>query len=114
MMASANAPVSEEGGSSLGSVLARLSSYFSDQRFGTGEKAALRRLDARHPDPRHAIALHRLFAEYGISPSNHLTVPWAAIINALALCHGAHHRDRRCGEVLYEIGVSEARLSMLL
>ncbi len=106
---------SEEGGSGLGAVLARLSAVLRGQHLGTGTEAALRRLDARRPDPRHTIALHRLFAEYGISPAdNDLTVRWAAIVNALALCRGAHRQDRRCGEALYEMGFKEERLAMLL
>ncbi|MGH7087830.1 MAG: type I-E CRISPR-associated protein Cse2/CasB [Stellaceae bacterium] len=106
---------SDEGGSRLGAVLARLSAVLRGQNLGTGTEAALRRLDARRPDPRHAISLHRLFAEHGISPATpDLTVRWSAIVNALALCRGAHQRNRPCGEALHEIGVSEQRLAMLL
>jgi CRISPR type I-E-associated protein CasB/Cse2 len=103
-------------GSSLGSLLARLSLSLRDQRLGTGEEASLRRLDARHPDPRHAIALYRLLTEQGISMPNSddMTERWSAIANAMALCRGAHRRDRPCGEVLYQMGLSEARLAMLL
>jgi CRISPR type I-E-associated protein CasB/Cse2 len=104
-----------ESGSSLGSILARLSLCFKDQRLGTGGEAALRRLDARHPDPRHAFALYRLLTELGISaPNPDATLRWSAIVNALALCRGEHRPSRRCGEVLYEIGISEPRLAMLL
>ena len=114
-MTTADNPVSDKGGASLGTVLAPLSGSLRDQRLGTGMEAALRRLDARHPDPRHAIALYRLLAEYRISPASpDLTVRWAAIVNALALCHGAHAQRRRCGEALYEMGIKEERLSMLL
>jgi CRISPR type I-E-associated protein CasB/Cse2 len=103
------------GGLHPGSVLAGLSARLRGQRLDTGTEAALRRLDARQPDPRHAIALYRLLAEYGISPADgDPTVRWAAVVNALALCHGAHDQRRRCGEALYDIGISEERLAMLL
>jgi CRISPR type I-E-associated protein CasB/Cse2 len=108
-------PALEEGGSSLGLILRRFSRLLRDQRLGTGDEAALRRLDARRPDPRHAITLYRLLAERRIAtPDPDSTMRWSAVVNALALCRGAHAQGLRCGEVLYQIGISEPRLAMLL
>jgi CRISPR type I-E-associated protein CasB/Cse2 len=115
MMTADDAHPPGQGGSSLGSILGRLSACFRDQRLATGEEASLRRLDARHPDPRHVVSLYRLFAEQDIPAANaELTVRWSAIVNALALCRGAHAPGLRCGAALYEIGFSEQRLAMLL
>jgi CRISPR type I-E-associated protein CasB/Cse2 len=115
MTSDAHSPEAGRSRSSLGSILARLSVCLRDQRLGTGGEALLRRLDARHPDPRHAVALYRLLAEEKVpAPNLDQTVRWSAIINALALCRGAHTQGQRCGEVLYEMGISESRLAMLL
>jgi CRISPR type I-E-associated protein CasB/Cse2 len=108
-------PAPDEGGPSLGSILGRLSALLQDQRLGSGEEAALRRLDARQPDPRHAVALYRVLAQQRIpTPDPDDTLRWSAVVNALALCRGAHVPGRRCGEVLYQLGISEPRLAMLL
>ena len=107
--------VQAEQGASIGSLVDRLARRLADRTFPTGEHAALRRLRTDGPDLRHTVALYRLMELAGIRAFDPDGVRrWAAIINALALCRGAHHPDRRAGAALYAANFSEARLAALL
>jgi CRISPR type I-E-associated protein CasB/Cse2 len=67
------------------------------------------------PELRHAVALYRLMDYVGISAADTDQVRrWGTIINALALCRGAHDRDRLCGAALHAARFSEERLAALL
>ena len=100
---------------SIRGLVARLARRLSDPGFPTGDHAALRRLSPDGPDLRHSIALYRLMEDAGISVSDPDSVRrWATIINALALCRGAHDPGQRAGAALYAANFSEARLATLL
>jgi CRISPR type I-E-associated protein CasB/Cse2 len=100
---------------SVGGLVARLARRLGDPEFPTGDHAALRRLSTDSPELRHAVALYRLMEDVGISASDTDQVrSWASIVNALALCRGAHDSDRFCGAALHAARFSEERLSALL
>jgi CRISPR type I-E-associated protein CasB/Cse2 len=99
----------------VGGLVARLARHLSDPEFPTGDHAALRRLSTERAELRHAMALYRLMEEVGISASDADGLRrWAAIVNALALCRGAHAPNRPCGAALAAIRFGEERLATLL
>jgi CRISPR type I-E-associated protein CasB/Cse2 len=100
---------------SIGGLVAAIAQRLGDPRFPTGDHAALRRLSTDGPELRYAVALYRLMEDLGVSAPNIDQVRcWATIINALALCRGAHDPDRFCGFALHAVGFSEERLAALL
>lgn len=100
---------------SINSLIAKLARRLADRTFPTGEHAALRRLSTDGPDLRHAVALYRLMELAGIRAFDPDGVRrWAAIINALAPCRGAHDPGKRAGAALHAANFSEARLAALL
>jgi CRISPR type I-E-associated protein CasB/Cse2 len=100
---------------SIGGLVARIARRLGDPEFPTGDHAALRRLSTDGPELRHAVALYRLMEEFGISASDADQVRrWAAIVNALALCRGAHDPLQPCGAALAAMRFSEERLAALL
>ena len=100
---------------SIAGLVTRLARRLGDPEFPTGDHAALRRLSTDRPELRHAVALYRLMEDVGISASDTDQIrSWATIINALALCQGAHDPDRFCGAALHAASFSEERLAALL
>src|SRR5258708_7780492 len=100
---------------SIAGLVTRLARRLGDPEFPTGDHAALRRLSTDRPELRHAVALYRLMEDVGISASDTDQVrSWATIVNALALCQGAHDPDRFCGAALHAGSFSEERLAALL
>jgi CRISPR system Cascade subunit CasB len=105
----------DTGTATVGGLVARLARRLGDPAFPTGDHAALRRLSTDGPELRHAVALYRLMEDVGISASYTDQVRrWATIVNALALCRGAHDPDRFCGAALQAASFSEERLAALL
>ena len=105
----------DTGRPSIGGLVARLARRLRDPEFPTGDHAALRRLSPDGPELRHCVALYRLMEEVGISESDADRLRrWAAIVNALALCRGAHDPDRPCGAALAAMRFGEERLATLL
>jgi len=101
--------------STVGRLVAGLARRLHDPEFPTGDHAALKRLSTERTELRHAVALYRLIEEVGISASDADGLRrWAAIVNALALCRGAHDPNRPCGAALAAIRFSEERLATLL
>ena len=105
----------DTGRPSIGGLVARLARRLRDPEFPTGDHAALRRLSPDGPELRHCVALYRLMEEVGISESDPDRLRrWAAIVNALALCRGAHDPNRPCGAALAAMRFGEERLATLL
>ena len=99
----------------VGGLVARVARCLQDPDFPTGDHAALRRLRPDGPELRHAVALYRLMEDVGISVSDADGLKrWAAIINALALCWGAHDPRQSCGAALAAMRFGEERLATLL
>jgi len=99
----------------IGGLVARVARRLRNPDFPTGDHAALRRLSADGRELRHAVALYRLLEEVGISESGADGLSrWAAIVNALALCRGAHDPNRPCGAALAAMRFGEERFATLL
>ena len=108
-------PGAETERTSVGRLVARLARRLHDPEFPTGDHAALRRLSTERTELRHAVALYRVIEEVGISASDVDGLKrWASIVNALALCRGAHDPNRPCGAALAAIRFGEERLATLL
>jgi hypothetical protein len=90
----------------------------SQNRLGTGDEAALRRLDPARPDRRHIVPLIRLLAEAGIDDqTGQGGDAWqrlALIANSVALARGMHVPGIATGAALHAMALSEARLMALL
>jgi CRISPR type I-E-associated protein CasB/Cse2 len=89
----------------------------SQNRIGTGDAAALRRLDPTRPDRRHIVPLIRLLAEAGIDDRADGDDTWqrlALIANTVALARGMHAPGTATGQALHAMALSEARLMALL
>ena len=100
---------------SIGALVARIAERLGDPEFPTGDHAALRRLRPDGLQLRHAVALYRLMEDLSVSaPNTDQVRRWATIVNALALCRGAHDPDRFCGFALHAVGFRVERLAALL
>ena len=83
-------------------------------RIGTGEAAALRRLDPLDPDRRHILPLMRLLAATEIDDTPGTWRRLALIANAVALARGLHDPQMEAGRGLHSMNFSEQRLMALL
>lgn len=83
-------------------------------RIGTGEAAALRRLDPLDPDRRHILPLMRLLAATEIENTPGTWPRLALIANAVALARGLHDPKMEAGRGLHALNLSEQRLMALL
>ena len=99
-------------------VIANLAAELAAAHFPRGDLAALRRLDADHPD---APAFWRLLLTHVADAERHSEVQenrWALVLHGLALMTqpgvSAHRREARIGQVLAHVGFSELRLNRLL
>jgi CRISPR system Cascade subunit CasB len=104
--ASANAPTSREPFGALATYI---------QRAGSGERAALARLQPEALQPHQLAALARALLAAGLSPEQwHAdTWPrWALIAHGVALA--GHDGKQKLGKQLAHAGVSESRVTKLL
>lgn len=98
----------------LGSLIARIAGVMGEDRFPTGERAALKRLAPNEPP---GLAFFRFWPRYvgADAPSDTQVADWAAILSGIALMgRNAHQSGRRFGAVLAETRYSEGRLERLL
>ncbi len=95
------------------SAVASIAAHLSGDRLSTGDKAALRRMDVRHPG-REILALTRVLASAGVKPlTQDENTRWRLIVHCLALVEGRHSKAKT-GAELFKAGYSEARLNALL
>jgi CRISPR system Cascade subunit CasB len=95
--------------------IAALAARLADPHFPTGDHAALRRMDPQHPGAAALPLFHaldRAGLEDGDAPAT--VRRWALIVHCLALARGRHDWHAPTGKMLFEIGLSEARLDQLL
>ena len=95
--------------------LQRLASLLSGNSIGTGELAALRRLNPKDPSTS-AVALYGALWRAGLDvPADSPVLPrWAVLTQCLALVAGRHRADVPVGRALAEANISEARVKQLL
>ena len=98
------------GDSSLGGELARVAAVLHRDTFPNGDRAALKRMGHRGPQP---LALRRFMAHHlPHAPNRHL---WRVLVCGIALQHGNPHAPRTpLGTALADISYSEMRLERLL
>lgn len=98
------------------SVVARLAGVLSDPggRIGMGEHAALRRMDPLSPGASAIIAYRLLAAQDVPLDDEELMRRWCLMVHVLALARGAHDPRAKIGEMLWKLGLTEARINQLL
>lgn len=88
-----------------------LAQLIASERFGTGERASLRRAD-----PATVLgqpAFFRALAETGIEPAEEMALVWAAIVHCVAQTAG-NGATMAAGVALAEAGLSESRFARLM
>jgi CRISPR system Cascade subunit CasB len=99
----------------LGSIVGGIAAVIDGEHFGTGERAALRRMRFDQPPPLtfYRFALKRLPANWDVSED--VRRDWMTLVAGIALMSpGGHRPDKPFGAALAEQGYSEARLERLL
>ncbi len=96
----------------LSQQMGRIAGIISSDRFATGERAALRRMNPGHPPP---LCFYRFALSHLPSGWEHASDDWTTLVAGIALmAPGAHNAQVRFGEALAAAGYSEARLERLL
>lgn len=100
--------------SSLAFEISRLSGVLADERYPSGDRAALRRWAPSQPVP---LAFYRLWLRHlgRDLPPEHQTEAWMVLAWGLATTGpGSHDQQRSLGRALAESQFSEGRLERLL
>ncbi|HHT74396.1 MAG TPA: type I-E CRISPR-associated protein Cse2/CasB [Firmicutes bacterium] len=94
------------------SVIGRISAVLDSDGVSTGDRAALRRMQAGHPPP---LVFYRFAMRYLPDGWEKKLDDWMAITAGMALmAPHSHNLNAGLGKVLAEEGYSEARLERLL